>query len=576
MRIMKGRSKDPTFHVIRDVRRNGKRSTEIVENLGSASEICQKYQVDDADAWAKEYIEKLREEKKEKGHKVLIPFNTNVLVAADEQFSFNVGYLFLQRIYYQLGIPSICRKISKDSAFGYDLDSILSRLVYGRILFPSSKLSCFEQSGKLLEQPDFELHQIYRALSVLSENSDMIQAELYKRSKKVIKRSTGVLFYDCTNYFFEIEQESGSRKYGASKENRPNPIVQMGLFMDRSGIPLAFCINPGNTNEQVTLKPLEQQIMSDFELSKFIVCTDAGLSSEANRRFNNFGERSFITTQSIKKLKNDLKKWCLDPEGWKLEGDGREYNISELEDSPEERNKIYYKQRFIEGYDKERDISFNQVLIVSYSLKYKSYQQKIRDRQVERAKKYIEHPSRIDRKRQNDAKRFITKTSFNSDGEIAENTLYELDEKAVADEAQYDGFYAVCTNLDDDPADIVKINRGRWEIEESFRIMKSEFEARPVYLQRDDRIEAHFLTCFIALLIYRILEKKLDDAFTCQDIIRTLRGMNMRKIGSSGYIPAYTRTNLTDSLHGYAGFRTDYEITTPKSMAGIIRRTKGL
>ena len=576
MRIMKGRSKDPTFHVIRDVRRNGKRSTEIVENLGSASEICQKYQVDDADAWAKEYIEKLREEKKEKGHKVLIPFNTNVLVAADEQFSFNVGYLFLQRIYYQLGIPSICRKISKDSAFGYDLDSILSRLVYGRILFPSSKLSCFEQSGKLLEQPDFELHQIYRALSVLSENSDMIQAELYKRSKKVIKRSTGVLFYDCTNYFFEIEQESGSRKYGASKENRPNPIVQMGLFMDRSGIPLAFCINPGNTNEQVTLKPLEQQIMSDFELSKFIVCTDAGLSSEANRRFNNFGERSFITTQSIKKLKNDLKKWCLDPEGWKLEGDGREYNISELEDSPEERNKIYYKQRFIEGYDKERDISFNQVLIVSYSLKYKSYQQKIRDRQVERAKKYIEHPSRIDRKRQNDAKRFITKTSFNSDGEIAENTLYELDEKAVADEAQYDGFYAVCTNLDDDPADIVKINRGRWEIEESFRIMKSEFEARPVYLQRDDRIEAHFLTCFIALLIYRILEKKLDDAFTCQDIIRTLRGMNMRKIGSSGYIPAYTRTKLTDSLHGYAGFRTDYEITTPKSMAGIIRRTKGL
>ena len=573
---MKGRSKDPTFHVIRDVRRNGKRSTEIVENLGSASEICQKYQVDDADAWAKEYIEKLREEKKEKGHKVLIPFNTNVLVAADEQFSFNVGYLFLQRIYYQLGIPSICRKISKDSAFGYDLDSILSRLVYGRILFPSSKLSCFEQSGKLLEQPDFELHQIYRALSVLSENSDMIQAELYKRSKKVIKRSTGVLFYDCTNYFFEIEQESGSRKYGASKENRPNPIVQMGLFMDRSGIPLAFCINPGNTNEQVTLKPLEQQIMSDFELSKFIVCTDAGLSSEANRRFNNFGERSFITTQSIKKLKNDLKKWCLDPEGWKLEGDGREYNISELEDSPEERNKIYYKQRFIEGYDKERDISFNQVLIVSYSLKYKSYQQKIRDRQVERAKKYIEHPSRIDRKRQNDAKRFITKTSLNSDGEIAENTLYELDEKAVADEAQYDGFYAVCTNLDDDPADIVKINRGRWEIEESFRIMKSEFEARPVYLQRDDRIEAHFLTCFIALLIYRILEKKLDDAFTCQDIIRTLRGMNMRKIGSSGYIPAYTRTKLTDSLHGYAGFRTDYEITTPKSMAGIIRRTKGL
>lgn len=576
MRIMKGKSKDPTFHVIKDVRRNGKRSTEIVENLGSASEICKKHHVDDAEVWAKEYIEKLREDKKEKGHKVLIPFNTNVIVNQGEQFSFNVGYLFLQRIYYQLGLPSICRKIKKDKAFEYDLDSILSRLIYSRILFPSSKLSCYEQSAKLLEQPAFELHQIYRALSVLSENSDMIQAELYKRSKKVIKRSTGVLFYDCTNYFFEIEQESGNRQYGFSKENRPNPIVQMGLFMDRSGIPLAFCINPGNKNEQLTLKPLERQIMRDFELSKFVVCTDAGLSSDANRRFNNYGERSFITTQSIKKLKNEHRKWCLDTSGWKLEGSDKKYDISELEDTPEERNRIYYKEKVIEGYDKERDISFNQVLIVSYSLKYKLYQQTIRNRQVERARDYIEHPSRIEKKRQNDAKRFISKTSFNSDGEIAEKTLYELDEKAVTKEAQYDGFYAVCTNLDEEPSVIVKINRDRWEIEESFRIMKSEFEARPVYLQRDDRIKAHFLTCYIALMIYRILEKKLDDAFTCSDIIRTLREMNVRKIGNSGYIPAYTRTELTDALHKYTGFRTDYEITTPKSMAGIIRRTKGL
>ena len=324
---MKGKSKDPTFHVIQDVRRNGKRSTEIIENLGHASEICEKYQVDDADAWANAYVEKLRIEQTTVDHKVLVPFSTDHLVEKGRQFSFNVGYLFLQRIYYRLGLPSICRKIQRTSSAEYDLDSILSRLLYGRILFPSSKLSCFEQSKTLMEQPTFDLHQIYRALSVLSDHSDMIQAELYKRSKKIINRSTGVLFYDCTNYFFELEQESGMKQYGPSKEHRPNPIVQMGLFMDKSGIPLAFCINPGNQNEQASLKPLEMQIMRDFELSKFVVCTDAGLSSDANRRFNNFGERSFITTQSIKKLKKELKEWCLDPTGWELEGSRKKYDI---------------------------------------------------------------------------------------------------------------------------------------------------------------------------------------------------------------------------------------------------------
>lgn len=576
MRIMKGRSADPTYHVIQDIKRNGKRSTEIIENLGSASEICQKYKVDNADEWAAEYIKKRREEEASKDHKILIPFNSSAVIPQDKRLGFNAGYLFLQQIYYKLGIPTICSKIKKENSFEYSLDAVLSRLIYGRILFPSSKLSCFEQSQELLEQPEFELHQVYRALSVLSKNSDMIQAELYKRSKKLVKRSTGILFYDCTNYFFEMEKESGLKQYGPSKEHRPNPIVQMGLFMDKSGIPLAFCINPGNQNEQLSLKPLEQQIMRDFELSKFVVCTDAGLSSDANRRFNNYGERSFITTQSIKKLKNELKEWCLDPAGWELEGSKKKYDISKLEDTPENRNRIFYKQKLIEGYDEERDIAFDQTLIVTYSLKYKSYQQTIRNRQIERAKKLISKPSSADKRSQNDAKRFIKKTPFTNDGEIAERAMYELDEAAIAEEARYDGFYAVCTNLDDSPAEIAKINHDRWEIEESFRIMKSEFEARPVYLQRDDRIEAHFLTCFMALLIYRILEKQLGDKYTCEDIINTLRKMNMRQVEKHGYIPDYTRTELTDLLHENAGFRTDYEIITPKTMAGIIRRTKGL
>ena len=577
MRLSKVKSKNAvSYYIIRSVRREGKNSSEIVKKLGTEKSIKENYGVDDADAWAREQLRIMNEEAAASDHKVLIPLSTNRIVDSDKRLSFNAGYLFLQQIYYQLGLPSICKKIKKENAFEYDLDSILSRLIYGRILFPSSKLSCYEQSQNLIEPPKFELHQVYRALTTLSENSDMIQAELYKRSKKLIKRNTGVLFYDCTNYFFEMEHESGLKQYGPSKEHRPNPIVQMGLFMDKSGIPLAFCINPGNQNEQLSLKPLEQQIMRDFELSKFIVCTDAGLSSDANRKFNNFGERSFITTQSIKKLKSELKEWCIDPKGWELEGSKKKYDISKLEDTPENRKKIFYKHKLIEGYDEERDIAFDQTIIVTYSLKYKNYQQTVRNRQIERARKLMEKPSSADRRPQNDAKRFIKKTPFTSDGEIANKAMYDLDETAIAEESKYDGFYAVCTNLDDDPADIAKINHDRWEIEESFRIMKSEFEARPVYLQRDDRIEAHFLTCFIALMIYRILEKKLGDKYTCEEIIKTLRDMDMRMVGEHGYIPSYTRTELTDTLHENAGFRTDYELITPKSMAGIIRRTKGL
>ncbi|WP_026495803.1 IS1634 family transposase [Butyrivibrio sp. WCD3002] len=577
MRLNKVKSKNAvSYYIIRSVRRDGKNSSEIVKKLGTEKSIRETYGVDDVDAWAKEQLKIMNEEEAASDHKVLIPLSTDRIVDTDKRLSFNAGYLFLQQIYYKLGLPSICRKIKKESSFEYDLNEILSRLIYGRILYPSSKLSCYEQSQGLVEQPGFELHQVYRALTTLSENSDMIQAELYKNSKKLIKRNTGVLFYDCTNYFFEMERESGLKQYGPSKEHRPNPIVQMGLFMDKSGIPLAFCINPGNQNEQLSLKPLEQQIMRDFELSKFIVCTDAGLSSDANRRFNNYGERSFITTQSIKKLNAELKDWCLDPKGWELEGSRKKYDVSELEDTKENRKKIFYKQRLIEGYDEERDITFDQTIIVTFSLKYKEYQQTIRSRQIERAKKLINKPSSADKRSQNDAKRFIKKTPFTNDGEIANRAMYELDEAAITEEARYDGFYAVCTNLDDSPAEIAKINHDRWEIEESFRIMKSEFEARPVYLQRDDRIEAHFLTCFIALMIYRILEKQLGEKYTCDEIISALRSMDMRLIGDHGYIPCYTRTALTDILHENAGFRTDYELMTPKTMAGIVRRTKGL
>ncbi len=315
------------------------------------------------------------------------------------------------------------------------------------------------------------------------------------------------------------------------------------------------------------MTPLEKKIISDFNTSDFIVCTDAGLSSTANRKFNSIQGRGYITTQSIKKLKGFLQDFCLADDGWFIPGEAKIYKLSEL-DEEKDSDKVFYKHRWI------NEDNLDQHLIVTYSIKYRNYQRTIRERQIERAKKYINKPSSLSKKKTNDPKRFIEQEYCTSDGEAANRTIVSLDQKQIENEAKYDGFYAVCTNLDYDVSDIIKINHNRWEIEECFRIMKTEFKARPVYLSRKDRITAHFTTCFMALVIYRILEKRLNQKYTCENIIYTLRDMDMLIAPGEGYIPTYTRTDVTDALHEAFGFRTDYQITSQKNMRKILNQTR--
>lgn len=579
------------YYIIRSVYKDGKNTTENFENLGYENDIREKYHCDDAMEWINNHLKELNEkDKKEKKIKVLVPYDPNVLIKKNETQSFNVGYLFLQQIYYDLRLDLICGRISKRYAFKYDLNSILSRLIYGRILFPGSKLSTCRTSKDLLEPPDFNYQQVSRSLLVLAKEFDQIQADLYKYSSLVVKRQTGVLYYDCTNFYFETEEEDDvsneeadrddipARKYGMSKQHQPSPLVQMGLFMDYSGIPLAICVNRGNKNEQLTMCPLEEKILQDFELSKFVVCTDAGLSSEDNRMFNNFGNRAFVTTVSIKTMDKKRQAWCLEKTGWSLAGSKEQFDITHLEDTQEDHDRnydqIFYKEELIEGYDEKRDIEFNQTLIVTYSLKYRDFLKHKRDAQLERAQQAIDSgKSKADKKNPNDYRRFIKRSASDSKGK-AVNIRYSIDNDAAEKEAIYDGFYAVMTNLDEDVDTILKVVHGRWEIEESFRIMKDDFHSRPVYLSRSDKIKAHFLTCFMALLVYRILEKKLGSSYTCDEILSTLRSMRVTKAKNIGYTPSYTRTDLTDALHEAAGFRTDYEITREKAMKGIIRKSK--
>jgi transposase len=574
MRLKVSRSKNSaSFYVTKTVYIDKKEKTITVEKLGTEDELRKKLNGQDPYVWAKDYIDKLNKKEQEENRQVIIKREQSKLITKNEQQSFNGGYLFLQQLYYQLKLDRICKEIAAKYKFTFNLDSILSKLIYGKILFPSSKLNTFQLSKTLLEQPDFELQHIYRALEVIAKESDFIQAELYQNSLAVSKRNAKILYYDCTNYFFEIEQEEGIKQYGPSKENRPNPIVEMGLFMDGDGIPLAFSIHSGNTNEQLTLQPLEKKILKDFSLAKFVVCTDAGLSSVDNRRFNKLGERVFITTQSVKKLKKHLKEWALATDGWRLDGISGIFDISIIEQSEASKDKYrectFYKEHWI------KEDGLEQKLIVTYSLKYKEYQRYIRNKQIERATKLLEtKPSNLKKHHQNDYKRFITKTSVTKDGEIAAQELYNLNPNVITNEEIYDGFYAVCTNLEDSAPAIMKINRNRWKIEECFRLLKTDFRARPVYLSRDDRIKAHFTTCFLSLTIYRYLEKRLKEEFTSSEIIGQLRDMNFYAIPGEGYIPTYTRTDFTDTLHDAFGFRTDYQIVTLKQMKKIFKDTK--
>lgn len=562
------------YAIIKDILKNGKRTTCIYENLGTLDKIKLRAGNEDPLVWLDNYVKELNKKSKEEKLPIIIRKDPSKIIDKNLQSSFNVGYLFLQDIYYKLKLDRICNKISAKYQFKFDLNDIMAKLIYSRILFPSSKLKMLELSKRFLEQPNFDYQHIERALPVICENIDFIQSELYKNSNEYMKRNNKILYYDCTNYFFEVEEENGLKQYGKSKENRPNPIVQMGLFMDGNGIPLAFDITPGNTNEQTTLQPLEEKIIKDFEFAEFVVCTDAGLASKANRKFNDKNNRKFVTTQSIKKLKSHLKSEALDlTSGWRLSGSNKTFNISRLRTDEKliekYRDKVFYKERWI------NEDNIEQRLIVTYSVKYQEYQKNIRNTQINRAKKIIaSNPEKLKKPKQNDPKRFIKILNVTKDGEIAEKSTYTINQSIIDDEAKYDGLYAVCTNLKDSVEDIIKVNKRRWEIEESFRIMKTDFKSRPVYHSKDEMIKAHFLTCFLALVVYRYVEKKLDEKYTAPEIIETLREMDMKLENNQSYIPNYIRTDLTDDLHDKFGFRTDFEVISDKNIKKILKQIK--
>lgn len=585
-------------------KKNGKgTSTTIVEKLGTIEEIREAHPGVDPWQWAKDYAAELTRKEKEEDSVVTLKLNPSLSVRKGQNRFAMGGMLPLMPIYHNwLSLGKICKEISSRHKFSYNLDAILSTLLYGRILCPDSKLATLRKSSAFVNPPDDKIEDFYYALGILAEESDFIQKEVYRSTNSVKERDTGIVYYDCTNYYFEIEKADedktdedgtvslGLRKYGHSKENRPNPIVQVGLFMDAEGLPLAFCINPGNTPETQTIIPLEEKLEQNFDVDCFVCCTDGGLGSADMRWHNSQDGRHYITVQSLKdkKVNPDVQGWALEDSGWTCaelrDGVGR--TIAETKALLSEEafaNATLYKAKFFKvpksirtsslakDSKKRKEVEMEEMYVVTYSQKYAEYQRATRAEQIARAERKIRNGETGSPKSPNDCRRFITETSYTDDGEVAENKKAEIDKEKIAEEARFDGLYCLATDMDDIPTAILRANHFRYEIEALFRVTKSDLESRAVYLQRPERIKGHFITCFLALLMLKKLQRMLDDKYTVQQLLETLRSMNYTLIESAGYIPAFNPDSLTDDIKNLIRQRIDAEIITKPKMRNIVK-----
>lgn len=609
------KAKDPAYFIQQGFRNGKKTSTRNVARIGKHSELLAI--TDDPLAYAREQVAKYNEEWKKSKVKMEMTINFDEKVkATDDPASAstlrNVGYFYLQQLYHDLQIRSFFQSVAADRKIEFDPDLVNRFLTYARILHPGSKFDTCRHLGRYYEQPDFGYQHILRTMDLMQEHYDEYISHLYEHSNNVVRRNTSICYYDCTNFYFEIESPDedyvdavtgeiikGFRKYGFSKEHRPNPLVEMGLFMDADGIPLSMCLTSGSDNEQTTAIPLEQKLTKMFKGKPFIYCADAGLGSYNIRKFNSMGGRAFIITQSIRKLSVKLKQAVFNDCDYRLLSSDQPVSLEDMFsfDREDPKNRALYEDKAYKIIDADNllDLGFTeekkykngksrqvkvkgtlqQKLIITFSRKMMEYQRFIRNRQVERAKELLKN---IDpetyKKGPHDVTRFIKRTSKGKSGEKATDR-YALDKQLIAEEEKYDGFYAIATNLDDDAQTIIDINSMRHRIEDCFRVMKTNFSGRPVYHHNEKRITAHFMICYTALLIYRLLEKKLDDAgehFTTENIIETLQNMNVANVQDMYYMAIYNGSRALTALNGLYPLDLDRKSYLPKELNKKIRK----
>ena len=603
------RLKDPTYYIQQGFRNGKKTTTKNIKRLGKHSELL--LITDDPLEYAKNEVKKMNEEYRSGRSEFIVTMDFNERIPSTDSpcsnsTSLNIGYLYLKNIYAKLNLSDFFKSVSSDRKITYDCNKICQFLTYARTLDPASKYGTYDKLDTYYEKPQVEYQHMIRFLDILDRNSDKYLKYLFDNSENIVKRDTSVMYYDCTNYFFETEKPDeeivdevtgeiilGLRQFGISKENKTSPIVEMGLIMDSRGIPISMCIHPGNTNEQLTAVPLEKEVIKMTGNKKFIYCADAGLGSYNIRKFNDMGGRAYIVTQSVKKLGQEIKDIVFNDSNYRLLSNDDAITLKEMRTfNKKDANNLslyndfaykvipantamdtglYEEKVYKNGRTKKVKAkgTLHQYIIVTFSRKMMEYQRTIRERQLERAKKLLrlKDPEKI-KKGPNDIRRFLKNTS-------SDTANYVLDMDKIHEEEKYDGFYAVATNLDDSAKDILAVAQNRYKIEDCFRIMKTNFDARPVFLRKPERIRAHFLICYTALLIYRLMECKLDDNLThvtTSNLIKTLRNMNVVNMDDMYYKSIYSGSQALDALEKCFELQLNRKYYKPSDLNKIVKK----
>lgn len=603
------RLKDPTYYIQQGFRNGKKTTTKNIKRLGKHSELL--LITDNPLEYAKNEVKKMNEEYRSGRSEFIVTMDFNERIPSTDSpcsnsTSLNIGYLYLKDIYAKLNLSDFFKSVSSDRKITYDCNKICQFLTYARILDPASKYGTYDKLDTYYEKPQVEYQHMIRFLDILDRNSDQYLKHLFDNSENIVKRDTSVMYYDCTNYFFESEKPDeeivdevtgeiilGLRQFGISKENKTSPIVEMGLIMDSRGIPISMCIHPGNTNEQLTAVPLEKEVIKMTGNKKFIYCADAGLGSYNIRKFNDMGGRAYIVTQSVKKLGQEIKDIVFNDSNYRLLSNDDAITLKEMRTFNKKGANnlslyndfaykvipantamdtgLYEEKVYKNGRTKKVKAkgTLHQYIIVTFSRKMMEYQRTIRERQLERAKKLLrlKDPEKI-KKGPNDIRRFLKNTS-------SDTANYVLDMDKIHEEEKYDGFYAVATNLDDSAKDILAVAQNRYKIEDCFRIMKTNFDARPVFLRKPERIRAHFLICYTALLIYRLMECKLDDNLThvtTSNLIKTLRNMNVVNMDDMYYKSIYSGSQALDALERCFELQLNRKYYKPSDLNKIVKK----
>lgn len=603
------RLKDPTYYIQQGFRNGKKTTTKNIKRLGKHSELL--LITDNPLEYAKNEVKKMNEEYRSGRSEFIVTMDFNERIPSTDSpcsnsTSLNIGYLYLKDVYAKLNLSDFFKSVSSDRKITYDCNKICQFLTYARILDPASKYGTYDKLDTYYEKPQVEYQHMIRFLDILDRNSDQYLKHLFDNSENIVKRDTSVMYYDCTNYFFETEKPDeeivdevtgeiilGLRQFGISKENKTSPIVEMGLIMDSRGIPISMCIHPGNTNEQLTAVPLEKEVIKMTGNKKFIYCADAGLGSYNIRKFNDMGGRAYIVTQSVKKLGQEIKDIVFNDSNYRLLSNDDAITLKEMRTfNKKDANNLslyndfaykvipantamdtglYEEKVYKNGRTKKVKAkgTLHQYIIVTFSRKMMEYQRTIRERQLERAKKLLrlKDPEKI-KKGPNDIRRFLKNTS-------SDTANYVLDMDKIHEEEKYDGFYAVATNLDDSAKDILAVAQNRYKIEDCFRIMKTNFDARPVFLRKPERIRAHFLICYTALLIYRLMECKLDDNLThvtTSNLIKTLRNMNVVNMDDMYYKSIYSGSQALDALEKCFELQLNRKYYKPSDLNKIVKK----